>query len=170
MDPAAAAAAGEKRRSGRGHIEGTPSKPLDNRRTNSGPNRGGSLGMQRAQAAILKGIGAQQANLLESRTITSNSTLKVAGLKLSKAAGNADGGLESLLAFLERKAKAHDKNPNREVKITKVCLPPSRGCFEGLCTVAVSLFMPTANIESTGNPLYHTMIHPKVFNTLLTSN
>jgi len=127
MDPAAAGAAGEKRRSGKGRIEGTPSKPLDSRRTNSGPNRGGSLGMQRAQAAILKGIGAQQANLLESRTTTSNTTLKVAGLKLSKAAGNADGGLESLLAFLERKAKAHDKNPNREIKITKVCLPPSRG-------------------------------------------
>jgi nuclear RNA export factor len=45
-------------------------------------------------------------------------TLKIFGLKNSKAASNADGGVRSLLEFLERKA-------SREKTITlgKVCRP-----------------------------------------------
>lgn len=78
--------------------------------------------MHRAQQAILRGIGAQQANVRDSHIVSPGTTLKVDGLSMSKAAGNADGGLESLLGFLERKAKGHD--PNRVIKIKKVCLPP----------------------------------------------
>jgi nuclear RNA export factor len=121
MDPAAA---DNKRRSGKGNIERASPKPLDNRRPNGGSGRGGNLGMQRAQQAILRGIGAQQANVRDSHIATAGTTLKVDGLSMSKAAGNADGGLESLLGFLERKAKGHDPNSNRVIKIKKVCLPP----------------------------------------------
>lgn len=73
--------------------------------------------MHRAQQAILRGIGAQQANVRDSHIVSPGTTLKVDGLSMSKAAGNADGGLESLLGFLERKAKGHD--PNRVIKIKK---------------------------------------------------
>jgi nuclear RNA export factor len=118
-----AAAAGDLRRSGRGHIEGgTPSKPLGTGRTNSGPSRGGSQGIHRAQQAILRGIESQQANVLESRITTGGTTLRVDGLSSSKAAANPDGGLESLLGFLERKASGLDAKSNRLVKIKKVCL------------------------------------------------
>jgi nuclear RNA export factor len=119
-----AAAAENKRRSGKGRIERSSPKPLDNRRTNGGPTRGGSIGMQRAQQAILRGIGARQANIRDSQISTAGTTLQVDGLSMSKAAGNADGGVESLLHFLERKAKSHDPNSKREIKIKKVCLPP----------------------------------------------
>jgi nuclear RNA export factor len=57
-------------------------------------------------------LGAKQANIVESHT--GNNTLQITGLKSSKAAANPDGGLESLLSFLERKASG-------TVKIKKVC-------------------------------------------------
>jgi nuclear RNA export factor len=121
MDPAAAA---DKRRSGRGRIEGVPTKPLGAGRANGGQTRGGSLGIQKAQQAILRGIGAHQANVVESRLASGSSYLKIDGLSSSKAAANPDGGLEALLAFLERKASGLDSKSNRTVKIKKVCLSP----------------------------------------------
>lgn len=48
-------------------------------------------------------------------------TLKVTGLNSSKAASNADGGLEALVAFLERKAAGQDSSSNRKIRIKKVC-------------------------------------------------
>ena len=44
-------------------------------------------------------------------------TLKIHGLKESRASTNSDGGLRSLLTFLERKASKSDK----QVTIQKVC-------------------------------------------------
>ena len=44
--------------------------------------------------------------------------ISVTGWRRSKAASNPDGGVNDLLAFLERKATAPDA---RAVKITKVC-------------------------------------------------
>lgn len=44
----------------------------------------------------------------------------VRGWKASNAASNRDGGVESLLAFLERKMNSHTKSGPR-AKITKVC-------------------------------------------------
>jgi nuclear RNA export factor len=118
-----AAATIDKGRSGRGHIEGgATSKPLGTGRTNSGPSRGGGQGIHRAQQAILRGLESQQANVLESRITTGVTTLRVDGLSTSKAASNPDGGLESLLGFLERKASGLDAKSNRPVKIKKVCL------------------------------------------------
>jgi nuclear RNA export factor len=118
-----AATTGDKRRSGRGHIEGgVASKPLGSGRTNSGPGRGGNQSVHRAQQAILRGMESQQANVLEARITTGLTTLRIDGLSSSKAAANPDGGLESLLGFLERKASGLDAKSNRPVKIKKVCL------------------------------------------------
>ncbi|KAF4636361.1 hypothetical protein G7Y89_g1743 [Cudoniella acicularis] len=115
MDPTTA---GEKRRSGRGQIEGNaPSRGSG--RGRGGPSRNASAGVLKAQQAIMRGIGAKQANVLESRITAPGSQLQVDGLNESKAASNPDGGLESLLAFLERKASALDSKSNRAIKIKK---------------------------------------------------
>jgi len=112
-----AAAAGDKRRSGKGRLE-APASSRGSGRGNGGPSRGGNLGTAKAQQAIIRGLGAKQANVVESRITTGdNNTLQITGLKSSKAASNPDGGLESLLSFLERKAS----DRTRTVKIKKVC-------------------------------------------------
>ena len=118
-----AATAGDRRKSGKGRLESpAPSKPHGSGRGSGATARGGSPGTHKTQQAILRGIGAQQANVLESRITTGGTTLQIDGLKSSKAASNPDGGLESLLAFLERKASGLDAASNRTVKIKKVCL------------------------------------------------
>jgi nuclear RNA export factor len=111
-----ATAAGDKRRSGKGRLEG-PASSRGTGRGNGGPPRGGNLGTANAQQAIIRGLETKQANVLESRITTGVTTLQIDGLSSSKAASNRDGGVESLLAFLERKASG----PNRNVKIKKVC-------------------------------------------------
>jgi nuclear RNA export factor len=58
---------------------------------------------------------------MDSRITTGGTTLQVDGLKSSKAVSNPDGGLESLLGFLERKAAGLDSASNRAVRIKKVC-------------------------------------------------
>lgn len=110
------AAAGGKPRAGKGRMES--SKASGSSRAN-GAARGGMV-TNKARAAILRGIGAQQANVLDSR-ITTGTTLEIGGLSESKAASNPDGGVESLLSFLERKASGMDAKSNRAVKIRKVC-------------------------------------------------
>lgn len=113
----------DKRNAGRGRLgAGASSKLSSSGRTNHGSERGGNTGMQKAQQAILRGLGAQQANILESRITTGSTTLRVDGLSSSKAASNKDGGLDALLGFLERKASGLDSKSNRAVKIKKVCL------------------------------------------------
>jgi nuclear RNA export factor len=66
-------------------------------------------------------LETKQANVLDARISISGTALQVDGLKASKAASNPDGGLESLLGFLERKAAGLDSGSNRAVKIKKVC-------------------------------------------------
>ena len=111
------AAAGAKRRAGKGRME--PSSKASGSGRANGAARGG-LVTHKARAAILRGIGAQQANVLDAR-ITTGTTLEVEGLSASKASSNSDGGVESLLGFLERKASGMDAKSNRAVKIKKVC-------------------------------------------------
>lgn len=61
------------------------------------------------------------------RMSANNTTLKVLGLKSSRAVANADGGIRSLLEFLEKKAtnvKTTGSGPGRRVRpvvIKKVC-------------------------------------------------
>jgi nuclear RNA export factor len=113
-------AAGDKRRSGKGRFESP--KPHGSGRGSGGSARGGNIATQKAQQAIIRGLGGRQANVLESRiTNGGTTTLQIHGLSSSKAASNPDGGLESLLGFLERKASGLDAKSNRTVKIKKVC-------------------------------------------------
>ena len=109
---------------GKGRINSPapPSGPKGAGRGRGAPSRGSNLGTHKVQAAIIRGLGAQQANVLESRITTGGTTLKIDGLKSSKAAANPDGGLDALLGFLERKAAGLDSKSNRSVKIKKVCL------------------------------------------------
>jgi hypothetical protein len=100
----------------------------------------GNLSTQQSQQAIVRGLESQQANILESR-ISQNAlpehggpgrkdwrrdlqtplaSLRVRGLKESKAASNPDGGLKDLLSFLERKANGQDVESHKVV-IKKVC-------------------------------------------------
>jgi nuclear RNA export factor len=112
-------AAGDKRKPGRGRPESSAASRPSGR---GSPARGGSLATTKGQQAILRGLGGTQANVLESRITTGGTTIRIDGLSSSKAASNDDGGLSSLLAFLERKASGLDAKSNRVVKIKKVCL------------------------------------------------
>ncbi|RKF63862.1 mRNA export factor mex67 [Erysiphe neolycopersici] len=82
------------------------------RTTGSGRLKGGSkMGNRRSQQAITRELGENHSTILE--------TVEVTGLNSSKASSYADGGLESLLGFLERKACGLDSKSNRTVKIKK---------------------------------------------------
>lgn len=48
--------------------------------------------------------------------------VSVRGWKQSKAASNRDGGLESLVTFLEKKLNAPDSKASSRARITKVCV------------------------------------------------
>lgn len=52
--------------------------------------------------------------------------LRVRGLKQSKAASNADGGLSDLLSFMERKASSLQSGRKRQVTIRKVSISLTR--------------------------------------------
>ena len=76
------------------------------------------------QKAIASNSGAQ-ANVRQGRKGKAPNRdnleqFSVRGWKESKAASNSDGGLESLIAFLERRMNAHSKTGPR-AKISKVC-------------------------------------------------
>jgi nuclear RNA export factor len=123
---------GQKHRSGRGHVAtDTTSRGRSSGRGRGGSTRGENAGLIKAQSAIIRGLNARdsQATVLES--------LQIDGFGSSKAASNPDGGLESLLAFLERKANAHDPKA-KPVKIKKVCYKLGCGSARGVCTVTVS--------------------------------
>ncbi|KAI9053624.1 hypothetical protein LZ554_002578 [Drepanopeziza brunnea f. sp. 'monogermtubi'] len=141
MDSAASAS---QSRSGRGRME-----PVRSARTPTGPStrtpgarsaqsnrtsgvrlaqsgrhgaagRGGRVSV--SERSIVRGLGAQQGNLCESRITTIRpSRLQIGGLSESKAANNPDGGLASLLGFLERKASVFRDSDSNDaaVKIKK---------------------------------------------------
>lgn len=74
---------------------------------------------------------------------TSMMTLKVEGLKNSKAATNAGGGLKDLEQFLIRKAESANKlNNSRHIRIKKVCAVSDQGSGESgiLHSGAMSLY------------------------------
>lgn len=146
MDPTAA---GEKRRSGRGGLEGRVTV-RGTGRDRGGSSRGGISGTLKTQQAIIKGMNAKQANVLESRISQPGTQLRIVGLAASKAASNPDGGLESLLAFLERKASGHDTASNRSVKIKKVSYRFGRGITKFMHRRHLTrlVFKPKPNDES----------------------
>ena len=76
------------------------------------------------QQNLAKHLNANPTDLKDApsaaRMSANNTTLIVTGLKSSKATSNADGGVKSLLQFLERKA-TQLKGSGRPVTIKKVC-------------------------------------------------
>lgn len=119
MDTAAAT------RSGAGASKSTNSSARRGAPRSSGPNRQSA----RLQQNIVRHLGADQLPRASNadRNSSNNITLKVLGLKSSRAATNADGGVRSLLDFLEKKAtniKTTGSGPGRRVRpvvIKKVC-------------------------------------------------
>lgn len=120
-----ASPAGSRNISARGRGEGVgSSRPQGGGRGGRGSGRGGrdagrdsgregkGLTSAKAQNAVLRGMG--QASVLH--------TIRVSGLSESKASSNQDGGLDSLVTFLERKATGLDSKSNRAVRIKKVCI------------------------------------------------
>ena len=115
------AAATDKVKSGRGQIEATRSS-RSHAASRGGVPMGPRGGNASKQAAIIRGIATRNANIVSSRPVNGQlGSLRVKGLSSSKAANNPDGGLESLLGFLERKASGLDAKSNRAIRIKKVC-------------------------------------------------
>ncbi|PWY95645.1 hypothetical protein BO94DRAFT_562307 [Aspergillus sclerotioniger CBS 115572] len=94
---------------------------------------GRSSGAGRAQAAnkamdaIQKAISSNsdsQANIRQGARGSGLEQVVVRGWKQSKAASNRDGGLESLIAFLEKKLSSPDSKAGTRARITKVCATP----------------------------------------------
>lgn len=79
------------------------------------------------QQAISSSTKESQANIRQSKGAARASLeqFRVSGWKQSKAASNRDGGVESLVAFLERRLNAITKSGPR-AKITKVCFYVAR--------------------------------------------
>ena len=91
--------------------------------TRGSTGRAGSrLATARTQAAIIRGMEGRQANIKTApRSNQQYASLQIHGLAQSKAASNPDGGLKSLLGWIQRKADQKTTKRNG-VKITKVCL------------------------------------------------
>lgn len=103
----------------------------------------------------LGGDASQVPRAPSARIASNNTTLKVLGLKSSRAVSNSDGGVKDLLLFLEKKA-TNIKNPNgsgrnaRPVLIKKVCYVSDQG-YGGLCSIEkgpYSLFCPESRRTS----------------------
>jgi nuclear RNA export factor len=78
----------------------------------------------RALNAIQKAIASNtdsQANIRQGGRGSNLEQVSVRGWKQSKAASNRDGGLESLITFLEKKLNTHDSKAGSRARITKVC-------------------------------------------------
>jgi nuclear RNA export factor len=146
-----------------GEMTGGVSNRSDGNRSlrGRGAGRGGqgfgtsrvNLSAQQTQQAIIRGLESHQANVLEPRISqvalsgrggsgrkdgerdhqTPLVSLRVRGLKESKAASNPDGGLKDLLSFLERKASGLDAEHHKTVRIKKVCFTVQVAEYQGAC-------------------------------------
>lgn len=77
------------------------------------------------QKALSDNTASSQATVRQGRKGGGGSSLEqvcVRGWKQSKAASNRDGGLESLITFLEKKLNAPDSKSSSRARITKVCV------------------------------------------------
>ncbi|KAH8431760.1 nuclear mRNA export, poly(A)+RNA binding protein [Aspergillus melleus] len=96
-------------------------------RTETGRSGAAGGGRPRALDAIQKAITSNsdsQANIRQGGRAASLEQVIVRGWKQSKAASNRDGGLESLLTFLEKKLNTSDSKSGQRARITKVCATP----------------------------------------------
>lgn len=109
----------------------------------NGPTRAsGPKPNTRLQQNIVRHLGGDTSQIPRApsaRIASNNTTLKVLGLKTSRAVTNTDGGVKDLLLFLEKKAtniKSTNGSgrPSRPVLIKKVCHVSDHG-YEGLCSI-----------------------------------
>ena len=105
-----------------GKVTGPPTGPR--RDTTAGkPARGGLLSAT-AQRAILRSAGARDVSMKEARISGARGgpvELKITGWNKSKASSNPDGGVDSLIKWLEKKASTKLGSRTRSVRIKKVC-------------------------------------------------
>jgi len=109
---------------GRGAISKSTAPPTGPRRDLTA--RGGKSGIlgATAQREILRKAGAGDVSMKEARTSAARGglvELKVTGWTKSKASGDQDGGVSSLIKWLEKKASTKLGSRGRTVKIRKVC-------------------------------------------------
>lgn len=110
---------------GRGRI-GKSTPPPNSRETTSRGGRGGRAGILSANArsAILRSAASSDVSMKEVKTATPRAglvDLKITGWEKSKASSDADGGVSSLIKWMEKKASHRLGSRTREVKIKKVC-------------------------------------------------
>jgi nuclear RNA export factor len=110
---------------GRGGIgKSTPSP--NNRDLPSRGGRGGRAGIlsDKARSAILRKAAAGDVSMKEARPTAPRGglvDLKITGWENSKASSDADGGVSSLIKWMEKKASHRLGSRTRDVKIKKVC-------------------------------------------------
>lgn len=93
-------------------------------RSSNGPTRAST----RLQQSITRHLGGDISQIPKAPQAAVNTTLKVLGLKASKAVSNTDGGVKNLIEFLEKKAtnvKNTGGNTGRRVRpvvVKKACI------------------------------------------------
>lgn len=82
-----------------------------------------------AQRQILKHVGAGDVAMRETRSTAPRGLmeLKITGWTKSKASSSADGGVSSLISWLEKKASSRLGSRARYLKVKKVCLQHHAG-------------------------------------------
>jgi nuclear RNA export factor len=141
---------------GRGRI-GKSTPPPNARDSTSRGGRGGRAGILSANArsAILRQAASSDVPMKETRTTAPRGGLvdiKVTGWEKSKASSDADGGISSLIKWMEKKASHRLGSRTREVKIKKVCCRQhSDDCCVSPCQLASTSGPPSfaANLRTT---------------------
>lgn len=105
----------------------TPGRDLSSRVSRGGGSRGGGRGSllsDKSRSAIARHVASNDVSMREPRTSAPRAglvELKITGWEKSKASGDADGGVSSLIRWMEKKASHRLGSRTREVKIKKVC-------------------------------------------------
>jgi nuclear RNA export factor len=105
-----------------------PTRPNTRTSTRGGPSKKAqnviealSNGTAASLASRISSVSSGRTPKTRSRDMTGLTLLRVGGLKDSKAATNAGGGVNDLLGFMERKANSFRTGSKRKVAIKKVC-------------------------------------------------
>lgn len=117
---------------GRGGRVGKSSGTNARKDLTAGKGKGGILSAAN-QRAILKHAGAGDVAMKGSKSVPSRglTELRVSNWNKSKASTNPDGGVSSLITWLEKKASNRLSSKVRTVKIKKVCRRHHNYCFPG---------------------------------------
>lgn len=109
--------------------ESNPTRSSTRTSTRGGPSRNAqnvlkhlSNGTAASLASRISNVSSGKTPKTRSRDMTGLTLLRVGGLKESKAATNAGGGVNDLLGFMERKAGSFRTGSKRKVAIKKVCV------------------------------------------------